>query len=168
MIRILICLLALAGSQMATAGDKQDLAALEKTYRQLLAAVHQKDYQQILILVHKDGLGGADAMMTKQQIGKDLQDHRSDLRRALYAPMDDVAEELCEEQGRSPLSPAAFYRKFKDAFKVTTQVLEAGSFYSIGATARASSGGDSCQYFLHALTFMKEKDGKFYLVSTFR
>lgn len=168
MTRILIFVLILLGSATVSADEKQDLADLEKTYRQLLTAVHQKDYDSILSLVHKDGLGGADATTSRDQISKDLRNPGSYLRKALYAPIDDVAADLCEEQGRSPLSPAAFYSKFKDTYKVTTQVLKAGTFWSVGATARSDSNGERCQYFLHALTFMKEKDGKFYLVSNFR
>lgn len=163
---ILLLLLSLAGPILADANE--DLAALEKVYRDLLQAIADKDYDAILKTVHKDGLGGADAMMSREQILKELKDPGSFLRKALYAREDDVAAELCREQGRSPLSPAAFYKKFKDKFDISSQVLKAGSFWSIGATARADQGGASCQYFLHALTFMKEKDGKFYLVSNFR
>lgn len=166
-VRVLIfnvlCLLAFG----VNAADRAELALLEKTYRELIVAIHNKDLDKIMSFVHPDGLGGADTSTPKEDVDKDLHDPGSYLSTALFDNSLEMANELCDDQGRAPLSPYAFYEKFGDKYKVTTQVLKEGEYYSVGSTAK-SSDKNPCQYFLFGLTFAKTKEGKFLLISNFR
>ncbi len=152
----------------AHAIDKTELVQLEKTYRDLIIAIHNKDLDKILSYVHPDGLGGADTSTPKAQIEQDLRDPSSYLTTALFDNSFEMAEELCDDQGRAPLSPYAFYEKFGDKFKVTTSVLKEGEYYSVASMAKNADDKRACQYFLFGLTFSKTKDGKFLLISNFR
>jgi len=165
-IGIVIFLGLFAGTTQAV--DSKDLAQLEKAYRNLIIAIHNKDLDTILSYVHPDGLGGADTSTPKSQIAQDLKEKASHLNTVLFDSDAEIAEELCSDQGRAPLSPFVFYQKFGDQYKVTTSVLKEGEYYSVAAMAKAEDDKRACQYFLFGLTFAKTKEGKFLLISNFR
>lgn len=166
LIFFIVPLLLLSGP--AWSADQKTRAALEKTYRTLVKAIHDRKFDTLLAIVHPDGIGGSDFTTSKDKLEKDLKDSNSYLQKVLYEGPNGIAEDLCEEQGRAPLSTSAFYKMFGDKYRISISELKKNEFYSIGALGKAGKDKQACEYFLLGMTFMKHKSGKYYLVSNFR
>lgn len=156
-------LLALALPPMLAWSQEVENSKLEKTYRSLIRALYHQDMDVVIKIVHKDGFGGSDMRITKEEIIAELKNDESDLRAALRRPVDEFSANLCKQSGEIAVSPTAFYGRYKEDYKVIITELVADKYYQV--VAQGAPGADGCSYLLSGYIFIKEDDGKYYLAS---
>lgn len=136
---------------------------LEKTYRSLIRAIYHEDVEVIIKLIHKDGFGGSDMRIPKEDIITELNNKDGDLRTALRSPVDDFELELCKKSGEIAVSPSAFYTRYKEDYKVVITELVVDKYYQV--VAEGDAGEQGCRYLISGYFFIKDEDGKYYLAS---
>ncbi len=148
---------------LAVGSQEVENPKLEKTYRSLIRAIYHEDIEVILKIVHKDGFGGSDINISKDEIATELKNKDSDLRQGLRQPADEFLLQVCQQSGEIAVSPTEFYGRYKEDYAVVITELVVDKYYQV--VARGAPGEDGCSYLISGYIFLQEDDGKYYLVS---
>lgn len=164
-ISVLILLLPLVVQAEGAALSNQ---ALEKTYRDFVKSIHDRKIEKVIGFVHPNGIVAGDELIPKDVVANDLRDPDSYLSQMLYNDDQELSDTLCEESGVSPLSIYEFYERFGEKYQVKILGFSSSKFFSVGGSVSSQTqDGVKCRYYLFANIFLFEKDGKYYLASSF-
>jgi len=160
---IVVILLAIVGFVDYSIGASR---SLEESVRKLLRSIHSRDYDMVLSIVSERGLIDADQTISKSQVGSDLRNPESYLRKSLYKSVPKSELDICCSKLRCKLivSPWAFYERYGENFIVKYRKMEKfNDMYSVQIIAQISSTESTdCEFQLWYTMFQKH-DGRYYL-----